>query len=131
MRRALLFAACFAGLGACAIEHRIAGRALPSASELSALQPGVSTLPDALELLGAPASLRRTFSGDLYVWRRSESHSSRLLLIPLFAIYENSQGEGGSDRLALLFDTQGVLLSFGLREETRSAREREEAASEP
>ena len=124
MTRLLLFALCLLLPGACAIEHRVAGRALPSASELSALVPGESTLSQALQWLGAPASLRRTFSGDLYIWRRSESHSSRLLLVPLFPIYEHSRGEGGSDRLALLFDTQGVLLSIGLREETLSARER-------
>ena len=122
MSRALIAILLLAALSsACSVSHNRFGRPLPDELELSGLEVGVTTKAEALARLGAPVSLRRQFDGELLVWRRSESHSSRLLLIPLFPIYETASGRGGSDRLALLFDRQGVLAGVGLSLETEAS----------
>ena len=112
---------------ACSVTHNRFGQPLPNELQLAGLEIGVTTKAEALARLGAPVSLRRQFDGELFVWRRSESHSSRLLLIPLFPIYETAKGRGGSDRLALLFDQEGILSGIGLSLETDAAESNADA----
>lgn len=104
-------------LGGCTIVHQTSGRPLPDARALLAV--GRSTKAEALAALGPPFSVRRQFDGELLLWRRDELHSERLLLIPLFPIYERTDGHADSDMLALLFDRAGLLAGIGDRRDIR------------
>lgn len=99
----------------CSISHREVGRPLPA--DLDALAVGQTTKGEALQLLGAPNSIRRQFDGDLLFWIRTENDGSSLLLFPLLNLYFQSNSESRADRLALLFDHDGVLAAVGLERE--------------
>ena len=95
----------------CAIIHEETGRPVPPAD--GALIIGTTTKADALALLGPPVLTLRQHDGDLLVWRRDVFDSSRLLLVPLIPIYENTDASTRSDVVTLLFDRAGVLRGRG------------------
>lgn len=95
----------------CTITHSEVGR--PLTTELQSLVVGQTTKGDAFQLLGAPHSIRRQFDGDLLLWMRWEADGDSLLLLPLVNIYFQSHDESRADRLALLFDQNGLLSAIG------------------
>lgn len=112
-RLALLLALCL--LPGCFISDTSVGVPLPSAYRQ--LEVGVTTKGEALRLVGAPNAVRRQSAGDLYLYGRVHDYSSRLQLIPFVTIYERTDGQVHSDRLALLFDESGILRGIGLEKE--------------
>ena len=103
--------------GGCTIVHQSSGGPVPDAR--ATLTVGVSSKAQALAALGPPFSVRRQFDGDLLLWRRDDSRSRRLLLVPFIPIYEHSEGHAETDELALLFDRAGVLSGIGERRDIR------------
>jgi len=95
---------------ACSIQHVTSGPALPAAD---GLRPGHTTKAEALEQLGAPNVVRRQHDGDLFVWRRTDSYTTLLRLVPYLVLYERTRGALDLDQLALLFDHDGVLAGVG------------------
>jgi len=94
-------------LSGCAIRTFSAGPRLPDA--LPEFVIGRTTKAEALALLGPPQVVRRQFDGDLHVWRRTESRTTSLLLVPFVPLYRRTEGDARNDMIALLFDPQGVL----------------------
>lgn len=103
---ALLLPGCFIGTYA-------AGPELPD--DPGPLVVGQTTKADALAWLGPPHVVRRQFDGDLLVWRRRESRTESLLLIPFVPIYRRTDGAAQDDMIALLFDPNGVLAGIAGR----------------
>jgi hypothetical protein len=99
----------------CVQFRRNIGRPLPSDHDLqTGLEVGSTTKAETLAWLGAPLSLRRQHDGDLLIWNRAHEWSDTLILVPLVTIYYRALGEARWDRLALLFDHDGVLKGVGV-----------------
>ena len=94
----------------CTISHESFGRSPPSPAALSV---GRTTKAQALAALGPPLSVRRQIDGELFVYRRDEVDSTRLLLIPFLPVYERIDGSARADLLVLFFDRSGLLAGIG------------------
>ncbi|MCB9899353.1 MAG: hypothetical protein H6825_15210 [Planctomycetes bacterium] len=101
-------------LAGCSIHHTTVGLPLPS---VDGLRIGESTKADVLAVLGAPNSLRRQYDGDMFLYRRSDTDSRLLRLIPYLVIYERTRATLRDDRIAVLFDARGVLSGIGVERE--------------
>ncbi|RKY20747.1 MAG: hypothetical protein DRQ55_06640 [Planctomycetota bacterium] len=103
---------------ACVFIRRDVGRPFPDDQQLETrLQLNLTTKAEALGWLGAPVSVRQQFDGDLLIWHRSFEHSESIVIIPLITFYLDTEGAALNDRLALLFDHDGVLTGIGLERE--------------
>jgi hypothetical protein len=103
-------------LSGCAWTSTVVGGSLPSAE---ALVVGRSTTPEALAALGPPRLVRQQFDGALYTWRRTESRSRSITILPIYVkAFHYSSGESRRDDLSLFFDREGVLRGVGERRET-------------
>jgi hypothetical protein len=117
MRRSTLCALAVTVLltAGCVQFRRNIGQPLPSDDELQTrLEVGSTTKAETLAWLGAPLSLRRQHDGDLLIWDRAHEWSDTLILVPLVTVYYRTVGEARWDRLALLFDHDGVLKGVGI-----------------
>jgi len=116
--RSRLFAAlalCLISLPGCFIVDTRIGTPLPL--DYERLEVGVTTKAEALAIVGAPDSARRQSDGDLYFYNRTHDYSSRLQLIPFITVYERTDGQVHTDRLALIFDAEGILRGVGIENE--------------
>jgi outer membrane protein assembly factor BamE (lipoprotein component of BamABCDE complex) len=118
----VLLGVVLASLPACIQTRRDVGRGFPGDAELAQLlELGVSTKAQVLDTLGAPVSIRRQFDGDLLLWHRLHEESESLVLIPVITFYLDTEGSSRSDRLALLFDHDGVLAGIGIERDAPAA----------
>lgn len=108
-------------LPACTLIRREDGRPVPA--QLPLLEPGVTTKAQALQRLGAPWTVERQFDGDLLTWRWRLARQRSLLLVPVFTVLRLEDGQDGEDRLALLFDREGLLVGQGLARDAVPAEE--------
>jgi hypothetical protein len=106
---------CVAVLPGCFIVDTSVGK--PLSPDYKRLVVDVTTKAEALDIVGAPDSARRQSDGDIYFYNRTHDYSSRLQLIPFITVYERTDGQISTDRLALIFDTQGILRGIGLEKE--------------
>ena len=68
---------------------------------------------------GPPHHVQRQHDGDLYTWRRKVDKARSIVFFPMYAkVFKYGTSSSSRDDLALLFDTEGVLLGMGLRLET-------------
>ena len=114
-----LLALLLAGLlGACTIGHRRVGNPVRAAPEME-IVIGTTTRSDVLRVFGPPDKLIRRPEGDafLYTQEREESQSFRIRepLVLRQDLYSWSESDSRSDRLLILFDTEGRVVSYGFR----------------
>lgn len=105
----------------CTIGHRRVGNTVRAVPEIE-LVIGQTTRADVLRVFGPPDKLVRRPDGDafLYTQQREESQSFRIRepIVLRQDLYSWSESDARSDRLMILFDTQGRVTSYGFRRGT-------------
>lgn len=108
-------------LGACTIGHKCVGNPVRTAPEMQ-IVIGTTTRADVLRVFGPPDKLMRRPDGDafLYTQEREESQSFRIRepIILRQDLYAWSDSDARSDRLLILFDRDGRVVSYGYRRGT-------------
>jgi hypothetical protein len=109
------------GLGSCTIGHKTVGNTVRAAPEVE-LVIGTTTRSEVLRVFGPPDKLIRRPDGDafLYVQEREESESFRIRepIILRQDLYSWTDSDSRSDRLLILFDETGTVVSYGFRKGT-------------
>jgi hypothetical protein len=101
---------------ACTIGRDYVGNTVRS-DPRGVLEPGVTTLAEALELFGAPEKIQRRRNGDVLIYRFVRENTSELELEEpvvtgiTFFVYQKHQLK--ANRLTLFFDDAGILTAYG------------------
>lgn len=125
MRRTSLLALCLAAHAAtgCIVLRSYSGNELPTVVE-GELVPGTTTKADVLRNIGPPDRIVRQYDGDVFVYAYSRRNVNTLILAePVFThttIFEYTKEQEKSDRLVVMFNRDGVLLSVGLQRGTQT-----------
>ncbi|HTO07329.1 MAG TPA: hypothetical protein VMR86_09775 [Myxococcota bacterium] len=114
--------AVFAASG-CIVLRSYQGNELPNVSE-GVLVPGTTTKADVLRKVGPPDRLVRQYDGDVFVYAFTRRNVNSLILAePVFThttIFEYTKEQEKSDRLVVMFDRAGLLVSVGVQHGTQS-----------
>jgi len=109
--------------GGCVILRSYQGNELPTVSD-GQLVPGTTTKADVLRNVGPPDRIVRQYDGDVFVYAYLRRNVNTLRLTePVFThltIFEYTKEQEKSDRLVVMFDRAGVLVSVGLQHGTRA-----------
>jgi hypothetical protein len=106
--------------GACTIGRHYVGNSLRSDPHV-VLTPGQTTLPQVLEMFGAPERLQRRRSGDILIYRFVRLNNTELEIetpsfipgVPSITLFIYQKRQLKADRLTLFFDDEGTLTTFG------------------
>lgn len=120
LRLLALVLAAFAASG-CIIARSYLGNELPTVAE-GELIPGTTTKAEVLRKVGPPDRLVRQYDGDVFVYAFLRRNVNSLILAePVFTrltIFEYTKEQEKSDRLVVMFDRAGVLVSVGVQHGT-------------
>jgi hypothetical protein len=107
----------------CIITRSYMGNQLPTVVE-GELVPGITTKADVLRSVGPPDRIVRQYDGDVYVYAYVRRNVNTLYLAePVFThltIFEYTKEQEKSDRLVVMFDRAGLLVSVGVQHGTQA-----------
>ncbi len=116
---ALLLAVLIPG---CTIERVYLGSELPTALQ-GKITVGSTTKGEILQILGPPATVRRQYDGDLFIYSYIQQNSSRIDIaepvVTHLTVFSYSRVQQKDDSLVILFDKNGVVKSFGFHRGTK------------
>jgi outer membrane protein assembly factor BamE (lipoprotein component of BamABCDE complex) len=104
------------GLGGCTIVNVSVGSEIDE-NAMKQILPGESQEADVLRVFGAPNQVVRQDAGDMFVYevvkRQTKTLAIEEPLITNFNIFTYTTTEEREDRLIVLFDSEGIVESFG------------------
>jgi hypothetical protein len=107
----------------CVILRSYMGNELPATVE-GELVPGTTTKADVLRNIGPPDRIVRQYDGDVFVYAYLRRNVNTLILAePVFThmtIFEYTKEQEKSDRLVVMFDRAGKLVSVGVQHGTQT-----------
>lgn len=115
MRRLWILSCTLLALAGCSISRVYVGAPLPG-SPLT-IEPGRTRIEEILDSIGAPNQILRGPRGEIFVYRYLRRDSRTFAIeepvITNFEIFAYSVIKEREDRLVVLFDTEGIVLSWG------------------
>ena len=118
--RSLALALAWLPVAGCAITRTYIGAPIPA--DPNTIIAGVTRMDQVLSELGAPNRIVRGPSGEIFIYRfmrrNSDTFTVEEPVITDIEIFSYSVIEEREDRLVVLFDGTGTVLSFGVRRGT-------------
>lgn len=103
-------------LGGCTIGRYYIGNEVPRFTD-GQFVPGTTTKAEVLRDIGPPDRLVRQYDGDVFVYQYKRQNLGKLELqepiITHYSIFTWEKVEEKSDRLVVMFDRAGTLISVG------------------
>jgi hypothetical protein len=103
-------------LGGCTIGRYYIGNEVPNVAD-GRFVPGTTTKAQVLRDIGPPDRLVRQYDGDVFVYQYRRQNLGKLELqepiITHYSIFTWEKVEEKSDRLVVMFDRAGTLVSVG------------------
>jgi hypothetical protein len=107
----------------CIITREYLGNEIPVVAD-GELVPGITTKADVLRNVGPPDRIARQYDGDVFVYAYIRRNENSLILsepvITHLTFFQYIKEQEKSDRLVVMFDRAGVLVSVGLQKGTRA-----------
>ena len=103
-------------MSACVVGRQYIGTPLAVVPE-DVITPGVTTMREVLEALGAPNQIQRRREGEVFIYRYLRKNSSGLRIvepvITRLTVFRYDKRQETSDRVVVLFDKQRVVIAMG------------------
>ena len=103
-------------MSACVVGRQYIGTPLTVTPE-EVITPGVTTMSEVLEALGAPTQIQRRREGEVFIYSYVRKNSSGLRIVePVvtrITVFRYDKRQETSDRVEILFDKQRVVVAMG------------------